>query len=148
MRQQVVDALIDGNTVEAPPSLVNEEIARLARNMVQSLRQRGLKIDTLDDQSKAALADRALRNVKTSIILAEIRKKEDIMVSDEDIDGSLSGIAATYNMTTEQVRDIYRQNDLLEGLEASLAEQKVIDFIIENATIEEVPGEPIHVDNK
>lgn len=148
MRQQVVDALVDGNTVEAPPSLVNEEIARLARNMVQSLRQRGLKIDTLDDQSKAALADRALRNVKTSIILAEIRKKEDIKVSDEDIDGSLSGIAATYNMTTEQVRDIYRQNDLLEGLEASLAEQKVIDFIIENATIEEVPGEPIHVDNK
>ncbi|HKQ33322.1 MAG TPA: trigger factor, partial [Thermodesulfobacteriota bacterium] len=148
MRQRVVDALIDGNTVDAPPSLVNEEIARLARNMVQSLRQRGLKIDTLDDQSKAALADRALRNVKTSIILAEIRKKEDIKVSDEDIDGSLSGIAATYNMTTEQVRDIYRQNDLLEGLEASLAEQKVIDFIIENATIEEVPGEPIHVDNK
>ena len=148
MRQQVVDALIDGNTVDAPPSLVNEEVARLARNMVQSLRQRGLKIDTLDDQSKAALADRALRNVKTSIILAEIRKKEDIKVSDEDIDRSLSGIAATYNMTTEQVRDIYRQNDLLEGLEASLAEQKVIDFIIENATIEEVPGEPIHVDNK
>jgi len=148
MRQQVVDALIDGNTVEAPPSLVNEEVARLARNMVQSLRQRGLKIDTLDDQSKAALADRALRNVKTSIILAEIRKKEDIKVSDEDIDKSLSGIAATYNMTTQQVRDIYRQNDLLEGLEASLAEQKVIDFIIENATIEEVPGEPIHVDNK
>ena len=148
MRQQVVDALIDGNTVDAPPSLVNEEVARLARNMVQSLRQRGLRIDTLDDQSKAALADRALRNVKTSIILAEIRKKEDIKVSDEDIDRSLSGIAATYNMTTEQVRDIYRQNDLLEGLEASLAEQKVIDFIIENATIEEVPGEPIHVDNK
>jgi len=148
MRQQVVDALIDGNTVDAPPSLVNEEVARLARNMVQSLRQRGLRIDTLDDQSKAALADRALRNVKTSIILAEIRKKEDIKVSDEDIDRSLSGVAATYNMTTEQVRDIYRQNDLLEGLEASLAEQKVIDFIIENATIEEVPGEPIHVDNK
>jgi hypothetical protein len=43
---------------------------------------------------------------------------------------------------------VYRKNDLLEGLEASLAEQKVIDFIIENATIEEVPGEPIHVDNK
>jgi trigger factor len=148
LRQQVVDALVDSVTVDAPPSLVNEEVARLARNMIQSLRQRGLKIDTLDDASKAALAERALRNVKTSIILAEIRKKEDIKVTDEDIDKSLSGIAATYNMPTQQVREVYRQNDLLEGLEASLAEQKVIDFIIENATIEEVPGEPIHVDNK
>jgi len=148
VRQQVVDALVDKNTVDAPPSLVNEEVARLARNMIQTLRQRGLKIETLDDASRAALAERALRNVKTSIILAEIRKKEDIKVTDEDIDRSLSGIAASYNMATEQVREIYRQNDLLEGLEASLAEQKVIDFIIENATIEEVPGEPIHVDNK
>ncbi len=148
VRQQVVDALVDKNTVDAPPSLVNEEVARLARNMIQTLRQRGLKIETLDDASRAALAERALRNVKTSIILAEIRKKEDIKVTDEDIDRSLSGIAASYNMATEQVREIYRQNDLLEGLQASLAEQKVIDFIIENATIEEVPGEPIHVDNK
>lgn len=148
MRQQVVDALLERNTVDAPPSLVTEEVARLARNMVQSLRQRGMNIQTLDEQSKAALADRALRNVRTSIILSEIRKKEDIKVTDEDIDRSLSGIAASYNMATDQVREIYRQNDLLEGLEASLAEQKVIDFIIENATIEEVPGEPIHVDNK
>ncbi|OGE23168.1 MAG: trigger factor [Candidatus Dadabacteria bacterium RIFCSPHIGHO2_12_FULL_53_21] len=148
VRQQVVDALVDKNTVDAPPSLVNEEVGRLARNMVQSLRQRGLNIQTLDDASKAALAERALRNVKTSIVLAEIRKKEDIKVTDEDIDRSLSGIAASYNMAAEQVREVYRKNDLLEGLEASLAEQKVIDFIIENATIEEVPGEPIHVDNK
>ncbi|HVY54227.1 MAG TPA: hypothetical protein VHC46_00560, partial [Thermodesulfobacteriota bacterium] len=148
MRQQAVDALLERNTVDAPPSLVNAEVARLARNMVQSLRQRGLKIETLDDQSKAALADRALRNVKASIILSEIRRKEDIKVTDEDIDKSLSGIAASYNMATDQVREVYRQNDLLEGLEANLAEQKVIDFIVENATIEEVQGEPIHVDNK
>ncbi len=148
MRQQVVDALVDRNTVDAPPSLVHEEVARLARNTIQSLRQRGLNIQTLDDASKAALADRALRNVKTSIILAEIAKKEDIKVTDEDIDKSLSGIAATYNMPTEQVRGIYRENNLLDGLEASLAEQKVIDFIIENAAIEEVPAEPNLVDIK
>jgi trigger factor len=148
MRQQVVDALLDRNTVDAPQSLVNEEVGRLARNMVQSLRQRGLSIQTLDDSSKAMIAESAQRNVKTSIILSEIRKKEDIKVTDEDIDRSLSGIASTYNMPTEQVREIYSKNDLLEGLDASLAEQKVIDFIIENATIEEVQGEPILVDNK
>ena len=66
----------------------------------------------------------------------------------EDIDKSLSGIAATYNVPTDQVREIYRENNLLDPLEANLTEQKVIDFIIENAAIEEVPGEPIHVDNK
>jgi hypothetical protein len=37
---------------------------------------------------------------------------------------------------------------MLDGPRANLVEQKVIDFIIENAAIEEVPGEPNHVDNK
>jgi trigger factor len=148
MRQQVIDALLERNTVDAPPSLIHEEVARLSRNMIQNLHQRGLNIQTLDDPSKAAIAEGALRNVKASIILAEIARKEDIKVTEEDIDKSLSGIAATYNVPTDQVREIYRENNLLDPLEANIAEQKVIDFIIENAAIEEVPGEPIHVDNK
>jgi trigger factor len=148
MRQQVIDTLLERNTVDAPPSLVHDEVARLSRNMIQNLHQRGLNVQSLDDSSKVAIADGALRNVRASIILAEIAKKEDIKVTDEDIDKSLSGIAATYNVPTDQVREIYRENNLLDPLEANLTEQKVIDFIIENAAIEEVPGEPIHVDNK
>ena len=51
-------------------------------------------------------------------------------------------------MNTEQIRELYEKNNLLEGLEGNLAEQKVIDFIIENAEVDEVPVEENHVDNK
>jgi len=93
------------------------------------------------------IAERSLRNVKASIILGAISRAEEIKVSEEDINENLSGIAQGYNISTEQVREIYEQNKLLDGLEANLAEQKVIDFIIQNAKIEEVPSEQNHVDN-
>lgn len=148
IKQAAVEALVEKNTVEAPRSLVNEEITRLARNMAQGLQQRGIPASALGADAMAVIEERADKNVRASILLAEIAKKESIEVTEDDIDRSLSEVAAGYNVSLEQVREIYRQNDMLDGLRANLVEQKVIDFIIENAAIEEVPGEPNHVDNK
>lgn len=148
LRQAAVEALVEKNAVEAPRSLVNEEINRLARNMAQGLQQRGIPASALGAEAKAVIEERADKNVRASILLAEIARKESITATEDDIDRSLSEVAAGYNVTLEQVREVYRQNDMLKGLHANLVEQKVIDFIIENAAIEEVPGDPNHVDNK
>ncbi|MEQ9619761.1 MAG: trigger factor [Deltaproteobacteria bacterium] len=148
MRQQLVDLIVERNTVESPESLVKEEAARLARNIAQRMQQQGLPPEAMDDGTKKMIGEQALRNVKASIVLGEIAKIEGITVTEEDVNENLSAIAASYNVPPEQVREIYQQNNLLDALEANLAEQKVIDFIIENAEIEEVPATENHVDNK
>ena len=127
---------------------MHEEALRLAQGIQQNLQQQGLPERELDEATQRMIAERALRNVKASIVLAAIARAEDIKVSEDDINENLSGIAQGYGISTDQVREIYRENKLLEGLEANLAEQKVIDFIIENAKIEEVNAEENLVDNK
>ncbi len=112
------------------------------------MQQQGLPPTAIDEGTKKMIGEQALRNVKASIVLGEIAKKEGITVTEEDINDNLSTIAASYNVPTEQVREIYQKNNLLDALEANLAEQKVIDFIIENAEIEEVTATENHVDNK
>lgn len=148
LRADLLDVLVEKNPVDAPPSLVHEEALRLAQGIQQGMQQRGLPQRDLDEEAQRMVAERALRNVKASIVLGEISRAEDIKVSEEDINENLAGIAQNYNISVDQVRDIYRENKLLEGLEANLAEQKVIDFIIENAKIQEVKAEPNPVDNK
>ncbi len=148
LRADLLDVLVEKNPVDAPPSLVHEEAMRLAQGIQQGMQQRGLPERELDEEAQRMVAERAVRNVKASIVLGEISRAEEIKVSDEDINENLAGIAQNYNISVDQVRDIYQENKLLEGLEANLAEQKVIDFIIENAKIEEVKAELNHVDNK
>lgn len=148
LKTDLLDVLVQGNAVDAPPSLVHEEALRLAQGIQQNMQQRGLPEKPLDEAAQKVVAERALRNVKASIVLGAISRAEGISVSEEDMNENLSGIARGYNISKEQVRDTYQQNKLLDGLEANLAEQKVIDFIIENAKIEEVPGGRNHVDNK
>jgi trigger factor len=148
LRADLLEVLVEKNPVDAPPSLVHEEAMRLAQGIQQGMQQRGLPERELDEEAQRMVAERAVRNVKASIVLGAISRAEDVKVSETDIDDNLSGIAQSYNIPVDQVRDIYRENKLLEGLEANLAEQKVIDFIVENAKIEEVPSTQNHVDKK
>ena len=147
MRRELMDLLVEKNpSIEPPASLVEQEAERLVQSVQQNAEQQGLPPMDLSEQQLGEIKDHAVRNVKASIVLGEISRKEEISVSDEDINENLSSIAQQYNMGTDQIRELYEQNNLLEGLEATLAERKVIDFIVENADIDEVLAEENHVD--
>lgn len=149
LRKELMDILVENNpSLEAPGSLVQQEAERLVQSVKQNMQQRGAPEMDLDEKTLEEIGDHAVRNVKASLVLGEISRKEEISVSEEEIKESLSNIAQSYNMNTEQIHDLYEKNNLLEGLEGNLAEQKVIDFIIENADVDEVPVEDNHVDNK
>lgn len=147
MRRELMDLLVENNpSIEAPPSLVEQETDRLLQSIQQNAEQQGAPPMELSEDQINEVRDHAVRNVKASLVLGEISRKEEIIVSDEDINENLGAIAQQYNMETSQIRELYEKNNLLEGLEASLAERKVIDFIVENANIDEVPAEENHVD--
>lgn len=149
LRKELMDILVENNpSLEAPGSLVQQEAERLVQSVKQNMQQRGVPEMDLDEKTLEEIGNHAVRNVKASLVLGEISRKEEISVSEEEIKESLSNIAQSYNMNTEQIHDLYEKNNLLEGLEGNLAEQKVIDFIIENAEVDEVPVEGNHVDNK
>lgn len=149
LRKELMDILVENNpSLEAPGSLVQQEAERLVQSVKQNMQQRGVPEMDLDEKTLEEIGNHAVRNVKASLVLGEISRKEEISVSEEEIKESLSNIAQSYNMNTEQIHDLYEKNNLLEGLEGNLAEQKVIDFIIENAEVDEVPVEDNHVDNK
>jgi len=149
LRKELMDILVENNpSLEAPGSLVQQEAERLVQSVKQNMQQRGVPEMDLDEKTLEEIGNHAVRNVKASLVLGEISRKEKLSVSEEEIKESLSNIAQSYNMNTEQIRELYEKNNLLEGLEGNLAEQKVIDFIIENAEVDEVPVEGNHVDNK
>jgi trigger factor len=148
MRRELMDLLVENNpSIEAPLSLVEQEAERLVESIQQNAQQQGVPPMELTEEQLQEVRDHALRNVKASLVLGEISRKEEISVSDEDINENLGAIAQQYNMDTAQIRELYEKNNLLEGLEATLAERKVIDFIVENADIDEVLAEENHVDN-
>ncbi|MEW6112209.1 MAG: hypothetical protein AB1664_08775, partial [Thermodesulfobacteriota bacterium] len=79
----------------------------------------------------------ALRDVKAALILREIANKEDITVSDEDLDEGIKERAERVGASFDYFKDMLEKQDMLPSLRSGLLQEKVLAMIQEHATITE-----------
>ena len=80
----------------------------------------------------------AERRVRLGLLLAEIGRNNGITVGQEEINRAMRQEAARYPGQEQQVLEFFRKNpQAQDGLRGPIFEEKVIDFILELAKIEE-----------
>jgi len=76
--------------------------------------------------------------VRLGLVIAEIGEKNGIKVSDEELSRSVMDRARQVPGREQEVWDFYRNNpDALASLRAPIFEDKVVDYILELATVSE-----------
>jgi len=144
--EQVLDTLDKKNSVEIPASLIQQELSRLKRDYQANMQRQGMQPQQFNDETNKQFEERARRNVKSSIILSEISNKEGINATSKEVDERLKQISDSVQVPFENVKQVYRDNDMLSNLEASIIEEKVLELIKEKSVITE-EGDDL-VDNK
>ncbi len=147
---QILDELISRNPFDVPQSMVEQELQRMldtiryrlsAQNL--TLEQAGMDEETFTERNR----DVAERRVRTTIFLEKIAHQESLEIGDEEVDQGLHTSAKDMNQSYEQVRDFYKNSNLMEPYKRQLLEEKVINFLRDQADITEVeeaasgPGE-------
>jgi len=148
LRGEIIKSLLEKNAVDVPASLVEGETARLRREFIHNLERHGVQAPPLNEQSQEKFRERAVRSLKTSIIIGEIAKKEGIKLEDGELDNKLMEIAKSFGAPLEKVREVYQSNDMIGTLEAGLIEDKVFNFLLEKSNIEEVSGDQNQIDKE
>ena len=70
------------------------------------------------------------------MILEEVGKRENITVSDEEVEKKVQELAGIYKKPVEEYKKGLRSEDF-EGIKDSILTEKIFDFLIENAKITE-----------
>ncbi len=83
------------------------------------------------DQLKEQVRPDAENRIKTSLVLEQIAKEENIEITDEDIDAEIEKMAQMYGMEAETLKG-YMGEAEKEGMKNDLALQKAVDLIMEN----------------
>jgi len=141
VRNKLIGQLIEKNPFEAPSSMVERQIEFMVADTQRVLLSQGSSLEKLGipaDTMKENYRDEAEKQVKCSLLIEVIAKKEDITVGDEEVEEKLKEIARANNQEVEKVRDFYRKQGLWEGLKTKLLENKTLDFLLERAKIVEV----------
>lgn len=141
LKRQLLDALAERHQFEVPPGLVDAEFSAIWAQ-IESDRSRG-RLDPEDagkseDQLKQEYRDIAIRRVKLGLLLSEVGRLNNIQVSNDELSRAIVNEARRHPGSERQVIEYYQKTpQALVQLRAPLYEDKVVDFILELATVAE-----------
>jgi trigger factor len=140
-RMAMIAKLIEKNPIVAPDSLVERQIHSMMADTRWRMSMQGIDADKaakiLPQYHELYKAD-ATRIVQTLLLMKRIGEKENISVSDEELNDHIRGLAEKRNQSYESFMATLAKDDLLESIRAELANKKVVDFIKEQAIIKMV----------
>ena len=138
MKNQILEDLIKKHKFELPENMVARQLKVLMEKAENELVSKGMEESDVKQQKeklRAALSKEAADKVRVYFILNEISGKENIEVSDEEIDAWIMALGRSYNKPFEEVKKYYVEHDLVEGLYEQLKEEKTLDFLLEKASV-------------
>ncbi len=93
----------------------------------------------MSDEDKAEHRSVAVRRVRLGLLLAEVGRLNNIQVADEEVQRAIMQQATRFPGQERQVVEFYQTNpEARASVQAPLFEDKVVDFILEMAKIEDV----------
>jgi trigger factor len=137
LRQAAIAAAIDANPFPVPPSMVERQLASRLSRAHSELRGRVGDDDLVKllEGWREEWRPQAEREVRFGLLVPEIARAEGIEVTDEDVEARLRQIAEERDEPVTRVKRAYKESGLLEALRAGLLEERVVEFLVAEATL-------------
>lgn len=150
LRRDVMNKLIEAHQFEVPQTLLEQQtqqrLGLLVREMIGhgvDPRNQEFNWEGLRDQLK----DQAGDDVRGSMLLSHIADREQITVTDEEIEAEIAAIAQESRQPPEQVRTALTKQGGERSIANRLRNRKALDLLVEHARVtdeewrEETPAE-------
>ena len=141
VRGQIVKTLLDQVKVELPETLVAQETRNVVYQIVQENQQRGITkeaIDSQKDEIYKASNNTARERVKASFVFQRIADKEGLRVQPEEANARIYALSQQYQMAPDKFAKELEKRNGIQEIWSQLLNEKVIDFLQQNAKIEDV----------
>lgn len=154
VKRKLLDELDKSHKFTPPPSLVEDEFTNVWKTIQDDLQSRKKTFEdegTTEEKAKEEYRGIAERRVRLGLVIAEIGERNKISVSEEELRRAVMDRARQVPGREKEVWDFYSNNaDALASLRAPIFEDKVIDFILELAKIDDktVSREELYKDDE
>lgn len=138
---QIIENLLGKVDFNLPEELVAAEAKNSVQQMVANAAQQGLTEEQVAAQQgdiEDAAQKQAKNNIKTNFIMQEIAVTEKLVVSDEEVVQRIAAMAQQQNKDPKTLIKEFQRDNRIPSLRNSMVIGKAIDFLLENAEIEEV----------
>lgn len=139
LKRALLDALHEAHDFEIPPAMVEAEFDQIWSQFEEAKKNGQIDeedAEKSDDDLKADYHDIAVRRVRLGMLLSEVGRINEVQISQDEVNRAVFAEAQKYPGQEQQVVEFYQSNaEALAGLRAPLLEDKVVDYILELATV-------------
>ncbi len=144
---EAIDIIVETSQMEIPDVMIENQIQSMMEDFANRISQSGLSVEqymqfsgTTAEQMMEQMRPEALKRIQSTLVLEEIAKKENIEVSEEDVDAELEKMAGMYGMQADQLKEYMGESEK-ESMKMDIGIQKAIELIMEHAQIKEADPE-------
>lgn len=136
---KIIDTVSTNAEVDIPEVMINHEVDAMIKDLENKLKYQGLDIesyfkytDSNEEKTRESMKENAKKKVLGELVLAEIAKKENIEVTDEEIDAKAEEYSNSYPEQDREKALNYFKTIERSNLKKSLTNEKTINFLVSN----------------
>ncbi|MDO8953496.1 MAG: trigger factor [Gammaproteobacteria bacterium] len=136
VKDQVMDGLMQHNTVELPSGLVNDEIKRLKEQALQKMgmwqKNKSAEQPELPDE---LFKDHANRRVTLGLLMNKVITQNEIKPDADKVRALVEKMASVYEAPEDVVKQFYADREQMTEIEQIVVEELVVEKILESAKV-------------
>jgi trigger factor len=139
LKRALLDVLDSKHDIQLPPRMVDAEFDGIWAQVEKDRADGQVSpedVDKTEETLRAEYRQIAERRVRLGLVLAEIGRRENVVVTDEELAGAMRAEAMRYGAQAQEIFDLLRRNpDIQTQMRAPIYEEKVVDLIISKADV-------------
>ncbi len=135
---EAIQKIIDKSEMELPEAMIETQCENMVNEFAQRIAQSGLSMEQYMQFSgltieklKEQVRPEAETRIKSSLVLEQIAKEENIEVTEEDIDAEVAKMAAAYGMEADKLKE-YMGDAEKESMKRDISVTKAVALIMDN----------------
>ncbi len=137
--EEAVKKIVDSSEMDLPEPMIDMQCENIMQEMANRISQQGLSFDQylqFTGMTKEKLQEQvrpeAIQRIQNSLVLEKIAETENIVVTEEEVDGEIKKAASAYGMSVEKMMEFVSEEGR-EEMKKDLSIQKAVDFVMEHA---------------
>jgi trigger factor len=135
-KDKLVEKLVDAHDFPIPEAFIDRQVRNRIEQTLHSLAQEGIdasKIQLDWQKLKSSQRDKALREVKASLILSRIAERETINATRDEVDKEVERLARQQREPFAAVRLRFEKDGTLGRIASHIQTEKTLNFLFEHA---------------
>lgn len=144
VKAKLLRQIVENSTFDVPETMISKEMESIFQRVqqrvgyfAQDINEFASVLNMDVNELSEKMREEATSSIKTTLTLAEIARKEDLKVSEEQYNRVIQQIAERNQKPVEEIEEIISEQGSRENIESELVLDTALDFIYDNAQVKQ-----------